>query len=512
MRIQEREEERRGEEKAWRSGKEEILKVKKVTPVKITVGDQDFESYIAFAGRPPWPLNLPDRIPLVFPFTSQLRSTYLDRIPSMLAQAGANNPFALVFAADVGPDIDRTIPRPQVIIDANEFSEKIVKSPDPLDSLRKLVAERVDLRLISPYQPRGPISRPELYFGRKHEIEEILTHLGDRSHFLVGKRRAGKTSTLFVIENRLSQEGISGIKLLYDSLERVENYDNLRERLQDPWHLEIPAGPIDRSLVQALYRYKELQKIHMVLMWDEVDRLLDYDAGQGWPVFRALRAEALKPRPSFSLLLAGFSSLYRYLHDGSCPLFNFGPEIVLRQLDVPAVRDLIVKPMQSLGISIDEGLIEKIYRLTSGEASLVQFLCDATVDELRKSSDKTNRVVTAEMLDQASNTDAFVKEYLEITYGTFLSPLHRLVILCAVKLDSAEFEERALMNLVRNTRPTVAISEIQGAIALLTTYLFIRERRHLRWAMQMFPLIIRQHRDLDLEFESVLEVLDKNAQ
>ena len=50
----------------------------------------------------------------------------------------------------------------------------------------------------NPYIFRGPVNDPTMFFGRKHEMDEIAAFLrGNQSISIVGPRKIGKTSLLF---------------------------------------------------------------------------------------------------------------------------------------------------------------------------------------------------------------------------------------------------------------------------------------------------------------------------
>ncbi len=50
----------------------------------------------------------------------------------------------------------------------------------------------------NPYISRGPVRDSSLFFGRRHELQEITAFLlGNQSVSIVGPRKIGKTSLLF---------------------------------------------------------------------------------------------------------------------------------------------------------------------------------------------------------------------------------------------------------------------------------------------------------------------------
>ena len=50
----------------------------------------------------------------------------------------------------------------------------------------------------NPYIYRGPVRNAQMFFGREHELREIVAFLnGNQSVSVVGPRKIGKTSLLF---------------------------------------------------------------------------------------------------------------------------------------------------------------------------------------------------------------------------------------------------------------------------------------------------------------------------
>ncbi|MBZ0285041.1 MAG: HEAT repeat domain-containing protein [Anaerolineae bacterium] len=475
------------------------------TRVAITVGDQKIELYVVFIDRPLWKMGLPDKIPLVVPLTERVSMDYLRRVPTLLAQAGASGDFALLVAMGITPDIDITKPASVVLLLKEDIISKIATSTYPLESLQRIVANRADIQIISPYESRGPID-PLLYFGRTDELEKILRNIRRKNYFLVGKRRAGKTSTLHLIKQHFAKLGVTDVILISSSLESVTDEYTLRQEIQEKCGLEVPDGPIGRSLVSIFDEYARRQGAHVVILWDEADRIIDYDSNHDWPIFRALRDATLVPNPSFTILITGFLSLYKGLHNGQSPLFNFGPEIILNQLSQKASVDLIVQPLNTLGIEVSDSLAEKIYIFTSGDPALIQFVCSEIIQTLQQ-ADNSQRLVTNELLETIFASDIFAIEYLEATYGTFLPNLLRLIILCALRFDSQIIPETDLIKAVKDFVPHTSIDDIQFGINVLCTYMLKKQKSKLEWRMKKLPQILRQTRDYQLEIDTLLEKL-----
>jgi hypothetical protein len=82
--------------------------------------------------------------------------------------------------------------------------------------------------------------------------------------------------------------------------------------------------------------------------------------------------------------VAGFREAQRQLHNLDSPFYNFADEIRLNEFTREHARELIVTPMQNLGIHFknENEIIGRMFEETAGHPNLIQFYCTILVRQL----------------------------------------------------------------------------------------------------------------------------------
>jgi hypothetical protein len=136
-----------------------------------------------------------------------------------------------------------------------------------------------------------------------------------------------------------------------------------------------------------LERMRRRYKTKLILLLDEIDDLIVLHGGD-WDLFRTLRAAANKGICQY--VVAGFREAQRQLHNLASPFYNFADEIRLNEFTKHHARELVVTPMQNLGIRFkNEGeIISRIYGETAGHPNLIQFYCTILVRQLELTGER----------------------------------------------------------------------------------------------------------------------------
>jgi hypothetical protein len=85
---------------------------------------------------------------------------------------------------------------------------------------------------------------------------------------------------------------------------------------------------------------------------------------------------ALSQRGICHFIFCGSTGLVRQLRNPKSKFYNFPQPISLGFLNSSTAQSLIIKPLEELRIDLEKQdlMLEKIYNLTSGHPSLIQFL------------------------------------------------------------------------------------------------------------------------------------------
>jgi len=257
-----------------------------------------------------------------------------------------------------------------VVIDQSTLTEWLVSSR-PEDVFTRALTRQLRVTRISPYQTRGGVTRPGVFFGRTQLLARVI-HREPGNYLLVGGRQLGKTSLMKAIERRFADH--PDVCCLYVSL---------RDHLLTP-RLAQAAGlaadaPLDRII--ATLKAKSGRR-RLLLMLDECDLFLRADATRGYPELSSLRAAS--EEGSCRFLLAGFWDLYEAVAlDFASPIRNFGEVIRLGALEQDACLSLATEPMRQLGVTWErQELAERMVASCGHRANLVAIVCQHVLEHL----------------------------------------------------------------------------------------------------------------------------------
>lgn len=263
--------------------------------------------------------------------------------------------------------------------------------PAPPDVLVALLARQLRVTRISPYQTRGGVTRPSVFFGREQLLARVLNR-EPGNYLLVGGRQLGKTSLMKAIERRFVDH--PHVHCHYLSLRD----HRLAARLAA--ELSLPADTPIEALVAVLADRAGGRRL--LLLIDETDLFLRDEARSGYLQLAALRS--LSEEGHCHFMLAGFWDLYEAITlDYASPIRNFGEVINLGALEHDACIALATEPLSRLGIAFAEpALVERMVTACGNRANLVAILCQHGLEQLERGE----RVLGAAHVRAAMASDA----------------------------------------------------------------------------------------------------------
>lgn len=316
----------------------------------------------------------------------------------------------------------------------------------------RAIARQLPPDLASPYSEQGDVSA-SMFVGREEILREFLDPQGPI--ILFGGRKVGKSSIFRQLEHFFERDGsteehriaiyvnainvVDDISLNRHLLPRIAEQLNRRVRASlgsEEEHFTpislTPSGKVPYSedfyasvarLLQGLPDYRFL------LLVDEADSLLQYlnvhnDPGIsatkrfGW----TLRALVQESGGRFDVRFAGFQEISRAAQSPSGPFYNFrrgSAERALKVLDQRSAYDLVVRPLQFLGITFeDASLIDLILDFTGQHPALIQEFCLRLISRTRSGLNGEN--VTVKQAD---------------VEGVWHDPAFRLSVVRAIHLN-----------------------------------------------------------------------------
>jgi len=270
----------------------------------------------------------------------------------------------------------------------------------------------------NPYVSRGPVRIPEMFFGRKHELNEVAAFLrGNQSVSIIGSRKIGKTSLLFHL---MRPEVWPSLRLEEDNLFVYLDCEVLGEGSHEEmfglfaWEMSAALDerglPEEPALARAIDKPTRLsfegavrklnrRGLRIVLILDEFERL-STNADLNVNFFNALRSAA--GRYQLAFLTASARPLIELTYSGrsqeilSSPFFNIFAPLFLGMLAEDEAHQLIEAPAQREGLSFSPDMLNAVYGLAGGHPFALQVACFhafETLDNPGETGEIENRVM-----------------------------------------------------------------------------------------------------------------------
>ena len=229
---------------------------------------------------------------------------------------------------------------------------------------------------LSPYVSGRPAIGGR-FFGRSSLMKRVVPGVGNFT--FVGNRRIGKTSLLKQIKERLKLNNVrtgevyggacnSTGDIVFAVLTSLGQIRDVEKCLQRP-----------KWLAPAVHAAVENDKRPLALFIDELDRILEFDARQGWEVLHLLR-ETFEGHAGCRLFCAGFRKVMEASQSLASPTYNFTQLIEVPLFTRQETFEMVTKPLERMGIPVTgTDFPDAIYRETSGHPELIQIHCAAIV-------------------------------------------------------------------------------------------------------------------------------------
>jgi hypothetical protein len=453
-------------------------------------------------------LSLPPRFPIVFIPGAAAGGERLREVRDLMRLLNATSFFGLLVAAD-GPDGDgddgladrlRRLAQgaaDDLIVLGGADLAGLLLSTDPERALIECILAQIDLTVVSPYLTAGPV--PEnMFFGRDYEIKAILRTIRDRSFAIVGGRKIGKTSVLTQVHRLIAED--EGLAAFYLDCQHVGDYQEFFEALSAKAQLSLGAAAPD-TLRRAVVRLRQRSGPGaLVMLLDEVDRLLRYDMGQQTRLFRVFRA--LSQEGLCRFVFCGERTLHAALHDAESPLFNFCNVMRLGYLLPRDARRVVEEPMLDMGVTFEDpaGLPAEIVALSSCHPNLLQVVCQMLLVRLNA---RGERLVRRADLAEVGASDEFREVLMEVTWGN-ATPLERLISLLMADVD--EFGLADVRVRLAAAGVEIGAGEMEAALDALALYSIVqRQGARYRYGATAFAQVMRASELSAGYFEGLLE-------
>lgn len=254
----------------------------------------------------------------------------------------------------------------------------------------------------NPFDPYGPVTEMERFFGRREYIQEILSGIRTpRSYGVIGGRRIGKSSLLNCLAQKIRLENQSYSELtlipvdislhratprsrraffnilLRDSADRLNTHYNLRfspraftlpDLSEDDFDLDVALELLLNLIQRAM---SELGDIRIVFLIDEIEYLTGKAFADDLISNLRYTISNHPVRESLSFVMFGDRYLYEIANVKGSPLENVVVTLQLGAFNEQESLELINVPT---GGKLDQGLAEKVILLSNCHPCIIQHL------------------------------------------------------------------------------------------------------------------------------------------
>ena len=248
---------------------------------------------------------------------------------------------------------------------------------------------------LNPYTPfqAGAIP-PEMFFGREEMVRDLQNMSG--SCLVYGGRQLGKSALLAHVVRRFhdpdkeSYAWIEDLKTTFDpnaGRGATHFWQTLRENFQNRGLLRqtlttnSPRGLTDH-IRQALHAVPHRQ---VLVMFDESDEFLDFDAQDQFRTVLALRDLMTSTDRRFKVVFAGLHNVQRFDGIPNQPLAHFGSSLCVGPLKANAALDLVQIPLETLGFRFSNSSDAlQVLSYTNYHPGLIQLFCQSLLVHFKK--------------------------------------------------------------------------------------------------------------------------------
>jgi photosystem II stability/assembly factor-like uncharacterized protein len=458
-------------------------------------------------------LKIPPRFPIIFLPSHAVKEQDLESLRDFMGVLNMVSYFALIIdlrdhpAADSRQSLKRIVRQAIhdfIVLDGSDV-RNLLAARDHGQRLVEIILNQVDLTVVSPYVTSGPVPA-NMFFGREYELKTIVRTIRDTNFAIVGGRKIGKTSVLARVHQLLQET--PEFKPFYLDCQAVHSYADFFEAIDTMWRVSLSAPTIEAFRRMATDLPAQYPGRTLVMLFDEIDGLLQKDMQNGEQLFQILRA--LSQEGQLRFIFCGEKVLNESLHNPNLVFFNFCNLIPLTYLKPDEARRVVVEPMQEMGITLegDGALADEIVELAGGHPNIVQYICQKLIDRINQRRD---RHINRADLKAVSESTQFAEYFAEVSWG-HADALERLITL--LMLDKPEITMAELAEEFRTRHLGVTPAQLETALDDLSLYSILRhDGPKYTFGARAFPEALRRSQDVSgLLLSFIEEIRSQGAQ
>ena len=418
------------------------------------------------------------------------------KIKDTLQERGASSKISLILVLGNGDALRELAKKTsiQIVVIDEKDCINILLSTDSKQVFCNLVASRVSVLVLQPYQTRGKV-RNRMFYGRQDEINRLKNNLS--SNFAIyGGRLIGKSSLLHQIE----QEFILDESLAYkvcsitaQSSSPVEVCRIILKKLGIPTSTHRSIGTFERLMRE----YLETSTRRFLILIDEVDDLIAQDEQEEHQLFEIFHNLSNDYGERCRFIFAGYRDLARHCMDSQSRFRNFVETIKLGNLSPVYAKQLIEEPLcRELGFKFeDDSLIENIVGITGCHPNYIQVFCKELSEYLEK---QKRRKIQPKDIESTFEDPEFRSRIVETFYVNF-SPLQKLITILIIIENVNGITLPNIIKLLKEYEPNIVVeiptvySEIRQ---LEMSFILEQDGANYRFLHKLFPQMLESREDL----------------
>lgn len=440
-------------------------------------------------------LKIPSRFPIIFIAKHEVGEEDVSALRDLMGILTMTSYFALIVDLRDAPSADarqslkhlvRQAIHDFIVLDGSDI-RRLLAARDHARRLVELILDQVDLTVVSPYVTSGPVPA-NMFFGREHELKTIVRTIRDANFAIVGGRKIGKTSVLARVY-RLLQE-VPECQPYYLDCQAIHSHPDLFQAIDTMWKAPLSTPTAEGFRQMAAELSAQHSGRTLVMLFDEIDTLLQYDIAQGQHLFQIFRA--LSQEGHVRYIFCGEKLLHAALHDSRLVFFNFCNVLTLSYLTPDEARRVVLEPMHEMGVALEDepALADHIVALTAGHPNIVQYVCQKLIERINV---RRARVITRADVDAVSQSPQFAEYFTEVAWSN-ANALERLLTLLV--LDHPEVTANEMADMLHAYDLQIAPAQLERALNGLCLYsIMCQDGSKYTFAAPALPQVLRRSRD-----------------